>query len=224
MIRFAGIGKALLYLTSGTLLGLLLLEAIFHINPNVLPRGMELPFPVDQPIVSETYKVFYSDADLFFWHSDLIEPIHPENEGLEANVDYYLDQFGFPNLYPQSKKAEIIVLGRSFSMGAQASSPWIRQVETSLDVSILNLAQAGGGLSSKMVYLEKYGLPRSPEWIILEVLPSLDILVEEPHGDYAAGQKHHLETTYTCDPGVGAHIDQRGKSSSGNKLHLSSAT
>ena len=77
-----------LHFLGGLALGLLLLEAIFRANPTILLRGMALPAPLDLPLTSQTYTVRYSDADAIYWRADLIRPIAPEQDAVEAVVRF----------------------------------------------------------------------------------------------------------------------------------------
>ena len=99
----------LLDLVLGVGLGLLLLEAMLHLNPGLLLRGMALPAPADAPITTQKYTVKYSDADLFYWQADEIQPLNPEDDRIEAEVIYQTDEFGFHNIPPSGTKAEIVV-------------------------------------------------------------------------------------------------------------------
>ncbi len=167
---------ACLNILVGTGLGLGLLELTLHSNPALLLRGMGLPAPVDLPINSMQYEVRYSDADIFFWQKDQVRPIASENDQVEARVIYYTDEFGFPNLAPVPEAVDVVVLGRSFSIGAQASQPWPRGLAEVTGLKVLNLSQTGSVLDLKLKYLRDFGFPRQPKWVILEILPSMDII------------------------------------------------
>jgi hypothetical protein len=174
------LAAAWLKLGLGILGGLVLLEATLRANPALLLRGMALPAPVDPPIMTQTYDVRPSDADLFFWVPDLIRPIPPERDKVEAHVVFETDEYGFPNAAPLPPKADIVVLGRSFSLGAQSSEPWPRALSRLTGFSVLNLSQGASGIDLKRDYLERFGLLRHPRWVIVEVLPSMDIMGYTP--------------------------------------------
>ena len=165
-----------LNLAVGLALGLLLLEAVLWLNPRLLLRGMGVPAPIDAPLVSQHYVVRYSDADLFFWHTNLIRPIEPGQDMAEAEVHFQTDEFGFANAGPLPPRADIVVLGRSYSLGAQAAMPWPRLVAEQSRQTVVNLSQAAAGVELKRSYLRRFGLPRKPKWIVVEVLPSMDVL------------------------------------------------
>ncbi|MGH2605246.1 MAG: hypothetical protein ACRDG5_01520, partial [Anaerolineales bacterium] len=165
-----------LRLALGLGLGLLAFEALLHANPGLLLRGMGLPAPVDPPLTVQEYDVRYSDADVFFWHADLIRPIPPEQDRVEAHVRFETDEFGFPNPGPLPETVDVVILGRSYSLGAQATSPWPRLLAAQAGLEVLNLSQAGSGIDIKLEYLRRFGLPRRPRWILIEVLPSMDII------------------------------------------------
>jgi hypothetical protein len=157
-------------------LGLLLLEALLRANPRLLLRGMGAPASIEAPLQSLDYDVHLSDADLFFWHDDLIRPIDPAANDLEARVHFVTDEFGFPNQAPSPAATDVIVLGRSFSLGAQAADPWPRRLAALSGLRVTNLSQAASGIESKGNFLRRFGLARHPRWVIVEVLPSMDIL------------------------------------------------
>jgi hypothetical protein len=171
---------ACLNLVLGIGLGLGLLELTLRANPALLLRGMGLPSPVDPPIETLQYEVRYSDADIFYWQRDQVRPISPENDGLESQVTFETDEFGFPNSAPLPESVDVVVLGRSYSIGAQASQPWPRILARKTGLKVLNLSQTGSGLVLKMKYLNDFGYPRHPRWVILEILPSMDIIGYTP--------------------------------------------
>ena len=175
--------KASLQLIIGVIFGLLLFEGILHANPRLLLRGMALPAPVDSPLQEQIYDVKSSDADLFYWYPELIRPVLSEDNKIEARVNYFTDELGFPNQAPMSPTVDVIVLGRSYSMGAQATNPWPRMLADKYDLSVFNLSQTGSGIDTKYEYFSKFGLRRHPKWVIIEILPSMDII------GYVASQK-----------------------------------
>jgi len=175
---------AAIYLFLGAALGIAFLEAALRLNPELLLRGMGAPAPVDPQVVGQDYEVHYSDADVFLWEPGLIRPIAPSADGLEARVHFQTDEFGFPNPIPLPAKADVVVLGRSYSMGAQASQPWPRLLEALSGLKVLNLSQVGSGIALKQHYYLAFGLTRQPRWVVIEVLPSMDIIGNQPDSPY----------------------------------------
>jgi hypothetical protein len=176
MNRFRNLVLITAQLCLGVMLGLVALELTVHINPSLLLRGMALPVPLDPPITVNSYAVHSSEADLFYWHANLIRPISAVDDKVEAQVRYETDEFGFPNAAPLPATVDVLVLGRSYSMGAQATEPWPRLLSQFGNLSVLNLSQAGAGIDTKQAYLETFGFPHHPKWVIIEVLPSMDII------------------------------------------------
>jgi len=166
---------AALVLCLGLVLGIGFLEIALRLNTGLLLKGMDTPLPVASPLDEQEYAVFSSDADLFFWQSDLMEPVQSAMDRQEAEVHYYTDEFGFPNQAPLSPEVDVVVLGRSYSMGAQASHPWTRRLAEWNSLRVLNLSQTGSGIDRKSEYLRAFGLPRKPRWVVLEILPIMDI-------------------------------------------------
>lgn len=171
---------ALLTFVGGLTLGLVVLNLILYLNTGLLLRGMSAPAPVDPALIDKRYDVYQSDGDLFYWQSDQIRPLPPDNDRLVAQVHYYTDEFGFPNQAPLPAQVDMIVIGRSYSMGAQSGYPWVRQLEALTGLKVLNLSQTGSGIQVKKQHLERFGLSRHPRWVILEVLPSMDIIGYSP--------------------------------------------
>lgn len=171
----ARLGLAGLHLTLGLGLGVALLEAILQANPSLLLRGMAVPTPIDLPLTVKVYDVRYSDADEIFWRPDLIKPIPPEADRLEARVTFATDEFGFRNPSPIPPTVDVVVLGRSLSLGAQVTAPWPMLLAQSTGWTVLNLSEPGSGLDIKTNYLHHFGLPHHPRWVIVEVIPAIDI-------------------------------------------------
>lgn len=171
----ARLGLVWLQLALGLGLGVALLEAILQANPSLLLRGMAVPAPIDPPLTVEVYDVHYSDADEIFWRPDLIKPIPPEADRLEAHVTFATDEFGFRNPPPVPPAVEVVVLGRSPSLGAQVTTPWPMLLAQSTGWTVLNLSEPGSGLDVKTNYLQRFGLPHRPRWVIVEVIPAIDI-------------------------------------------------
>ncbi|MGB7540120.1 MAG: hypothetical protein WBM17_16380 [Anaerolineales bacterium] len=182
MRRLSYLGISLLQLVLGSVLGLLLLEFILRVNPPLLAglRGLGAPAPVDAPLTVAEYDVYYSDGDQIFWRPDLVRPIAPGEDRLEAHVRLETDEFGFRNTPPLPSEADLIVLGRSFSLGAQSNSPWPVQLAGMTGWNIVNLSQPGSSPEVKRDYLVRYGLPRQPHWVVVEVEPPIDAMNYHP--------------------------------------------
>jgi hypothetical protein len=159
----------------GLIVGLTLFELVLRVNPGLLIRGMALPAPNDPPLYLRSYAVYYSDADEIFWRPDLIKPIPPVSDLLEAQVNYQTDEFGFRNQPPLPQNVDLVVLGRSYSLGAQVPSPWPELFANLSGMKVLNLSEPGSTLHVKMDYLRDFGLPRQPQWVIIEVSPKMDL-------------------------------------------------
>jgi hypothetical protein len=179
----------------GIILGLLLLEPVFRSNTTLLPRGIAAPLPVDPPLADRTYTVRYADADIFYWQASIVRP--PEKDLLEAVVHWRTDEFGFPNPAASPATADLVVLGRSYAMGAQATEPWPSVLRDRYGYRVLNLSQTGAGLRQKRDFLERFGLPRSPRFAVIEVLPPFDILGYGPAAEPFVVQRAFLPFTQT---------------------------
>ncbi len=164
----------------GLAAGLGLIEVTLQLNPSLLWNGMALPAPAEPPLTASDYDVRYSDADVFYWSADKIRPVAPEADRIEAHVHFETDELGFANAAPLPPHADVVVLGRSYSLAAQAAEGWPRQVARQTGWQVVNLSQAGSGIDLKGQYLRDFGLPRHPRWVIVEVLPAMDIMGYEP--------------------------------------------
>jgi hypothetical protein len=182
MRRLSHLVFSFLHLILGSVLGLILLEFILRINPPLLEglRGLGAPAPVDAPLTVTEYDVHYSDGDQIFWRPDLVRPIAQDDDRLEAHVRLETDEFGFRNTPPLPSTADVVVLGRSFSLGAQNNSPWPAQLAESTDWKVINLSQPGSSPEVKRDYLVRFGLPRRPRWVVVEVEPPIDAMNYRP--------------------------------------------
>jgi len=175
-IRLKALARAAARLAVGMLLGLVILEGLLRVNPGLLLSGMALPSPADPRVEVREYDIRLSDADVFFWMPERIRPIPPEADAVEAWVRFETDEIGFVNAAPVPDEVDVVVLGRSYSLGAQAETPWPRLLAAREGWRVLNLSQAGSGLDIKLGYLRRFGVPRNPDWVVLEELPSMDVL------------------------------------------------
>lgn len=169
---------AFFYLLTGLVLGGASLEALLRLNPTLLLRGMIAPAPVDQPLLRMEYDVRYSDADVFAWRPDLVRPVSPAEDRLEAHVVYQTDEFGFRNHPPLPAQVDVVVLGRSIALGANMPASWPQLLEETTGLLVLNLAQPGSSLEMKKEHLTRFGLPRSPRWVIVEMTPTFDFIAD----------------------------------------------
>lgn len=176
LLRLKNLLTAGLNVILGVGLGWLGLEITLQLNPQLLARGIAAPAPLDWPLTARDYAVHYSDADEIFWRPDLIHPIRPDEDFLEAQVHFATDEMGFRNPAPLPSQVNAVVLGRSISLGGQTAQPWPERLASRLNGAVLNLAQPGGALDTKTAYLQRFGLTRQPEWVIVEVQPSIDIV------------------------------------------------
>jgi hypothetical protein len=182
MRQIKHLGISAVQITLGVVLGLALLELTLQLNPPLLSglRGLGAPAPVDAPLTVTEYDVFYSNGDQLFWRPDLVRAIPPGEDRLEAHVRLETDEFGFRNSSPLPATADLIVLGRSFSLGAQSNSPWPVQLAGLTDWAVVNLSQPGSSPEVKRDYLIRFGLPRNPRWVVVEVEPPIDAMNYRP--------------------------------------------
>ena len=117
------------------------------------------------------------------WRPDLVRPIPPGQDLLEAHVTFTTDEFGFRNNPPIPAHVDAVVLGRSISLGAQQSIPWPQLYSAQSGQSVWNLSQPGNGIEVKYDYLRRFALSRNPRWVIIEIQPAIDITTLEPAPD-----------------------------------------
>jgi hypothetical protein len=172
--RLGKFALAVFPLFAGAGLGFLLLELVFRSNTTLLPHGMAAPLPLDAPLTVREYDIRYENADIFYWEASLVRP--PAENQLEARVRWRTDEFGFPNPAPVPSTVDVVVLGRSYAMGAQAENPWPDILRSWGGLRVLNLSQTGAGLSQKWDFLRRFGLPRNPRYVVIEILPPMDVL------------------------------------------------
>jgi len=174
--RFSRLLLALIYLISGCILGVLLLEGVLRSNSTLLQRGLAVPASVDRALTIMSYDVHYSDADVFYWRPDLIRPLPGSTDRLESRVTFETDEFGFRNAGPISANVDVVVLGRSISLAGHLAEPWPDLLEKRLNWRVFNLSQPGSGIKVKREFLDRFGLSRHPQWVIVEVVPSIDFV------------------------------------------------
>ena len=155
-------------------LGLAALQLGLGLALGLLLRGMPLPAAIDAPVTLRTYTVRYSDADAIFWRPDLVTPLTPATDQVESVVNLQTDEFGFRNPPPLPAQVQVVVLGRSTSLGAQNAHPWPELLAASTGGYVLNLAEPSGGITTQTQIWNQYGQPRHPRWVILETAPRID--------------------------------------------------
>ncbi|MBI3159244.1 MAG: hypothetical protein HYZ26_06565 [Chloroflexi bacterium] len=154
------------------------MELVLQANASLLPRGVPSIRPADLPVALREYDVRFLDADAFLWRPDLIRA--PAENRLEAHVMFQTDEFGFRNPPGLPGQVFAVILGRSFSLGAQVNAPWPSLLGSATRQSVLNLAQSGPSLSKRLTTMAIYGVPRHPRWTLVDVMPALDILNGQP--------------------------------------------
>lgn len=178
--------KAVSNIVAGLVLGLLLFYWSVKSNPQLMLRGMALLVPREAPVSVLSYPVHLSDGDLFYWQGNLVQKPEANEDRLVAQVTTWTDEFGFPNQGPLPAQVDWVVLGRSFSIGAQTETPWHQILATENDLKILNLSQTGSDIGIRTEHLTQFGLPRNPDYVISEITPALDVI------GYSPGQNHDL--------------------------------
>jgi hypothetical protein len=178
---------ALLNLILGTLLGLAGFEALLQANPRLLLRGMNASVPLDYPLSVQRYEVHYSDGDAFRWRPDLVRPLQPGEDRLESSVVFQTDEFGFRNTPPLPENVDIVALGRSHTLAAHLPGSWTQLLAEGSGWTVLNLAQPGSGIVARQQFWQRYGKIRHPRWVVIEVVPSIDIVGSKP---LSAGYKN----------------------------------
>ena len=172
--------KAVFVLFGGLLLGAAALEAILRLNPALLFGEMSAPVPLHPPLQTIVYDVYASDGNIYHFQPKLVRPILPGEDRIEAHVTYQSDEFGFRNPAPLPPEMDIVVLGRSFTLGAEVDQPWPALLAGQTHFQVLNLAKSFSNAATKEQLFRKYGLPRRPWLVIIEVAPLLDVLEYEP--------------------------------------------
>ena len=175
--------KAVFVLFGGLLLGAAALEAILRLNPALLFGEMSAPVPLHPPLQTIVYDVYASDGNIYHFQPKLVRPILPGEDRIEAHVTYRSDEFGFRNPAPLPPEMDIVVLGRSFTLGAEVDQPWPALLAEQTHFKVLNLAQAFSNAATKEQLFRSYGLPRRPWLVIIDVMPLFDILEYEPAAD-----------------------------------------
>ena len=86
-------------------------------------------------------------------------------------VQYTRDAHGFRNPTPWPDDVDLVIVGDSFTAAEKIQSPYWH----GLDPSVLNLGLPGSGSLEQLLLLRAFGLPRSPEMVIMAYFGGNDI-------------------------------------------------
>lgn len=88
-------------------------------------------------------------------------------------VEYTRDSHGFRNPEPWSEDVDIVFIGDSFTAAEAIEKPFWMGIAP--DIDILELGLPGSGTLEQQRLLQAYGLPRSPEIVVLSYFAGNDI-------------------------------------------------
>jgi hypothetical protein len=127
--------------------------------------------------------------------------------GREDEVTVVMDEMGFcnpPGGNYQRAKIQLIAVGDSFTTchGVRPHETWTNQLASLSGVSVYNLGRGKSGLHEYLQLLKKFGLPKSPQLVIMNVYEGNDLrdaalyyYYRLNHGDTAA-----TATSQEADP------------------------
>jgi hypothetical protein len=100
--------------------------------------------------------------------------------GREDEVTVVMDEMGFcnpPGSNYQSAKIQVIAVGDSFTTchGVRPDETWTNQLALLSGVSVYNLGRGKSGLHEYIQLLKKFGLPKSPQLVIMNVYEGNDL-------------------------------------------------
>ncbi len=100
--------------------------------------------------------------------------------GREDELTVVMDEIGFcnpPGNNYQNAKIQIIAVGDSFTTchGVRPHETWTNQLASLSGVSVYNLGRGKSGLHEYLQLLKKFGLPKSPQIVIMNVYEGNDL-------------------------------------------------
>jgi len=166
---------ALVLLGLGIALGAM--ELLLRSNPNWIPSEVRVNPPLRRvrPFIDETYDIKLSDGDLFYWMHGAIAPLPPEKDKVVAHVYMTTDANGFRNAPPEKATYEIVALGDSYTRASGVAIPWPQRLAERMGRDVLNLGEVGLGPQGELDVLQKYGLKKQPQLVIMAYFEGNDL-------------------------------------------------
>jgi hypothetical protein len=151
--------KGLLIMGVSTLFTLLLLEGMFRVFPQLLPKDMQGP------------RFFTYDPDIIFRLKPTFETTETIADG--ATYDVKLIDLGFDQGFRDdgiNGTVYAVAHGDSFTwcVGVNVSDCWVEQLEKSTGKDIVNLARSGDDAVAEMKTMESYGTILRPKLYIVQ--------------------------------------------------------
>lgn len=161
----------------GLAIALVSMELLLRAFPNLIPGDVRTDPPVRrvQAVSDQTYEVKLSSGDLFYWMRGAIAPVPEDEDKVVADVHFTTDANGFRNDPSESDTYTIVALGDSFTVAGNVDSPWPQALAEYSGSAVLNLGEAGNGPQQELKILRRYGLPASPQWVILAYFEGNDL-------------------------------------------------
>jgi hypothetical protein len=85
------------------------------------------------------------------------------------------DGNGFRNSPPEKDRYDIIALGDSFTRASGVASPWPQILEKNAGVDVLNLGDVGFGPQDELKVLQRYGIIKRPQLVIMAYFEGNDL-------------------------------------------------
>jgi hypothetical protein len=104
--------------------------------------------------------------------------LHADIPGYKYEVNgvkYRIDSLGFRGPDPVPDSVDVVALGDSFTFGVGTQHPWPEQLARELGISVLNLGMGGTDPPKFVNPLVGFGLPRSPEFVVLAYFEGNDL-------------------------------------------------
>ena len=129
------------------------------------------------------YAYLYDDAvvfrsgngDILFWQSEFVEPLDNPEEILSVHrIRIGEDGFRLPE--KPSEQYDVVVLGDSYTEGANVARPWSDIFASDSDLATRNLGVRGYGITHYTWVWQEYGIEENPNVVILGFFGGNDVL------------------------------------------------
>lgn len=114
------------------------------------------------------------NGDILFWQSEYIAPLEDPDEILSVHR-LRLDEYGFRLPARVSNNYDVVVLGDSYTEGANVAMPWSDAFAESSGLSTQNLGFRGYGMRHYVWTWQEFGIQENPDVLIIGFFGGNDV-------------------------------------------------
>lgn len=167
LIKRKEIVSQIILIVFGTIVGLLLVSTLFAVTIGDI-RLLRTYFYDDTVVFREGM------GDILFWQSEYIAPLENPDEILSVHR-LRLDELGFRIPANPSDNYDVVVLGDSFTEGANVATPWTDTFAQVSGLRTRNLGFRGYGIRHHTWTWQEYGSQENPEVLIIGFFGGNDV-------------------------------------------------